>query len=165
MNAFLILMGLTVSEFPFVRFVLTPFLLAFFFVFCYTYDIMKSAFLSVPTAVTCILSLNTQSHTPESCYPHARTFIICFFGLNCRNFTISPVNHSWSFLPLHCSSFSSPCAIESSLTIISRDAFGLYVIAPRIRKRKDGTLYFGYVYSKDARKTFSDGRRGLHGQK
>lgn len=30
MNTFLVLMGLTVSEFPFVGFVLAPFLLAFF---------------------------------------------------------------------------------------------------------------------------------------
>jgi hypothetical protein len=50
----------------------------------------------------------------------------------------------------------------------SRDAFRLYVIAgmvPRIRKRKDGMLYFGYVYSKGARKDFSDGLRGLRGRK
>jgi hypothetical protein len=46
---------------------------------------------------------------------------------------------------------SSPRATESSPTIISRDALRLYVIAgmaPRIRKRKDRMLYFGYVYSK-----------------
>jgi len=134
----------------------------FFFVFCYTYDIMKSAFLSVPTTVVHPFTEHTITYTPEFSLTHARAFIICFFGLNCRNFTISPVNHSWSFLRLHCSSFSSLCATESSPTIISGDAFRLYVIAgiaPRIRKRKDG-MYFGYGNSKGARKCFSDGLRG-----
>jgi hypothetical protein len=104
---------------------------------------MKSAFLPVPTTVVHPPTEHTITYTPESCLPHARAFIICFFGLNCRNFTISPVNHSWSFLR-HCSSFSSLCATEPSPTIISRDAFRLYLIAgmaPRIRKRKDGMLY------------------------
>lgn len=134
-------MGLTVSELPFVGFVLAPFACLLFFVFCYTYDIMKSAFLSVPTAVVHPLTEHTITYTPEFCLPHARALIICFFGLNCRNFTISPVNHSWSFLRLHCSSFSSLCATESSPTIIFRDAFRLYIIvgmAPRIRKGKTG---------------------------
>jgi hypothetical protein len=132
------------------------FLLAFF-VFCYTYDIMKSALLSVPTTVVHTFTEHTITYTPEFCLPHALAFIICFFGLNCRNFTISSVNHSWSFLRLHCSSFTRLCATESSPTIISRGAFRFYVIAgkaARIRKRKDVILYFGYVHSKGAQKIF-----------
>jgi len=155
-------MGLTVSEFPFVGFVLTPFLLAFF-VFCYTYDIMKSGSLSVPTTVVHPLTEHTITYTPEFCLPHARAFIICFFWLESSQLYYITCNHSWLFLHLHCSSFFSLCATESSPTIISRDAFRFYVIAgivPRITKRKDGVLYFAYVYNKGARKYFSDGLRG-----
>src|SRR6266849_5821187 len=57
---------------------------------------------------------------------------------------------------MHCSSFSSLRATESSPTIISRGALRFYVIAgmaPRIRKRKNGMLCSGYVYSKGARNT------------
>lgn len=57
-------------EFPFIGFVLMPFLLAFF-VFCYTYDIMKSAFLSVPTTVVHPFTEHTITYTPEFCLPHA----------------------------------------------------------------------------------------------
>ena len=72
-------MGLSVSKFPFVGFVLAPFLLAFF-VFCYTYDIMKSASPSVPTTVVHPFTEHTITHTPEFCLPHARAFIIAFLA-------------------------------------------------------------------------------------
>jgi len=112
---------------------------AVFFCLLFPYDIMKSAFLSVPTIVVHPFHrTHNHIHTRVLPLPCLRVYNL-LFGLNCRNSTISPVNHPWSFLRLHCSLFSRLCVSESSPTMIFRDAFRLRVIAriaPRIRKRK-----------------------------
>jgi len=82
-------------------FMLQPFWLPFFFLLHLRLEM--SLLVSVPTPSSAFTH-RTHNHIHNQFPSHARAFILCFFfGLNCRKFTISPVNSPLSFLWLRCS--------------------------------------------------------------